>query len=821
MITRLIPRLLLVIAISAAAGFAFHASNRPTNEVSDGNTQRSPRPKPNGAEAKAWLFNQRAYPSGSIPLDAAEKGWRASMAAIGDEDPLVADNWTSIGPDTMAGGQLIGPTINPHVTGRIVDIAVDQTPGQGATHWFVAAEGGGIWETTNAGVSWTPKTDAAPTLGMTTISIAPSNPQILFAGTRDFSTGVGLMKSTDGGANWSIVNQNFRHPIAVKVHSSNPLIVLGVGTQSGQGGVFKSFDGGSVFFLKLAGLSGGLGIHPTNFNQQYAAVRGSGGGVFRSTDGGDNWMPISGPWSSAISLGGGAVKIAVAPSNPNWAYIVVPGGGMWKTENAWAPLPIWAGLPAAPFGFTHAEAAVVDPGDHTVFYAGGGGESFYRYLRGRWQTINWTHHDQRVLAATDNTLLLGNDGGFWTSTNQGASWENKNTNLSTVQFYAGSLHPTNATASLAGSLDNGSELWNGIREWEWVFFGDGGYSAFASAASDPDHNWLVSHIFMDIWKGVITGPAPYWQDFYPVATPVMREGAAFIAPIKRSPNGDTILAGSNNLWRADNFFTAGSPTWSANSPEMGTSITAIAFAPSVITSQRYAFGLANGGLWRTVDAGQNWSNLDNLSQVPDRGVTGIAIHPTDPAIMYVALSGFNSGGPPGHIFRTYNGSATNPQWIDVSPPVDLPMNALAIDPVNSNTIYAAADMGVWKSTNSGDAWTFMGPAKGMPNAQVFDLVFSPVDNLLVAYTFGRGAFKLNVGSLQVTILPAAAVTAGAKWKVDNGTFQNSGATVVGLAPGNHTVSFSPVAGYQTPANQSVVISHNQTTQATGIYSPWW
>jgi hypothetical protein len=75
--------------------------------------------------------------------------------------------------------------------------------------------------------------------------------------------------------------------------------------------------------------------------------------------------------------------------------------------------------------------------------------------------------------------------------------------------------------------------------------------------------------------------------------------------------------------------------------------------------------------------------------------------------------------------------------------------------------------------------------------------------------------------LQVTIAPKAAVDGGARWKVDNGAFQESGTIVKGLAPGNHTVSFNSVSGYTPPANQTVVITANQTTQATGTYNIIW
>ena len=76
----------------------------------------------------------------------------------------------------------------------------------------------------------------------------------------------------------------------------------------------------------------------------------------------------------------------------------------------------------------------------------------------------------------------------------------------------------------------------------------------------------------------------------------------------------------------------------------------------------------------------------------------------------------------------------------------------------------------------------------------------------------------QTGALQVTITPAAAITAGAQWQVDGGVCQTNGATVSGLTVGNHTVGFSTVAGWITPASQTITVISNQTTVATGIYS---
>jgi photosystem II stability/assembly factor-like uncharacterized protein len=711
------------------------------------------------------------------------------MAAI--EVPAPPDHWTFIGPAPITGGQIVGETENPRVTGRVVDIAVHPDPAQAATHWFIASDGGGIWETLDAGTSWIPKSDGAASLAMSTIAVSPKNPQILYAGTRSTITGVGLLKSEDGGGSWTIANLNLLESSTLRVDPTDSNIVMAAGTllvppNIYNRGVLKSTDGGKSFDLKLSGLGGGLAVDATNFNLQYGAVRLPSGGVFRSTDAGKSWTPVGGPWAGSINGVNGAVKICLAPAAPGTdgpaggaVYVIVPDGGIWKSENPWAKTPEWMDLRAP---FTQADTAMVDPTDSSILYIGAGGENgFYRYLpndKPEWKSIvNSTHVDQHALASVGNAVLLGNDGGFWVSTNKGITWQNKNSNLSVLEFYGGSLHPSNATAALGGSQDDGSEYRTGSLSWRFIYGGDGGYGAFST--TEPD-TWLVSAQELKFIQKVTDAGTQYTWGLGGIDY----TGAGFIAPITRAPHSNILLAGSDNLWKSTNFFAPNTtPEWYANGPEMGHPITAIGFAPSDPCSLTYAYGTANGDLRITVSGGAAsggaeaqtpdvvgpWKDLDPLGQVPGRVVKAIAFHPTNPAIIYVALSGLDAPNLVGRIFKTENGLDAHPTWDNASPAVNTPMNCLAIDPAHPNIIYAGADQGVWKSTNSGavNSWTFMGPASGMPNAPVFDLHFS-ADGHLVAFTYGRGAFKLN----DTTVYPTPPRLANISTRLNVGTEDN-------------------------------------------------
>jgi hypothetical protein len=230
--------------------------------------------------------------------------------------------------------------------------------------------------------------------------------------------------------------------------------------------------------------------------------------------------------------------------------------------------------------------------------------------------------------------------------------------------------------------------------------------------------------------------------------------AGFGSGFEKCPtNEDVFIGGTDNLWRTTDFFSATpllpGPTWSANGPEMGecgyrTSgagcITALAFAASDPTCSTYAFATGDGRLRRTTNAGSRWDDLDVGNGVPDRWVTDLAFDPTNANLLYVTLSGFDEGTPdqPGHIFKTTSALAAAPAWLNMSPPVDQPQNAIAVDPVDPQVVYAGADIGVWKSTDG--TWTHMGPESGMPNVAVYDLEIHPTVRRPFAFTFGRGAF---------------------------------------------------------------------------------
>src|ERR671932_489995 len=236
----------------------------------------------------------------------------------------------------------VGPAV---VSGRITDI--EGIPGTAT--FYVAAASGGIWKTTNNGTTFSPIFDKEKVVSLGALAIAPSNPEILYAGTGEedsrnsMSPGGGVYKSTDGGKTWKLVGlEQTQHIGRIVVHPSDPNIVYvaALGHTWGpnkERGLYKSTDGGATwqlvkFVSDVAGFVD-VALDPSNPNVVWATswerIRGpyflkSGGpgsAIWKSTDAGKTWTKVQGGGLPTVTLG--RVGIAIAPSDPQVVYLTV------------------------------------------------------------------------------------------------------------------------------------------------------------------------------------------------------------------------------------------------------------------------------------------------------------------------------------------------------------------------------------------------------------------------------------------------------------------------------------------------------------------
>lgn len=718
-------------------------------------------------------FQPRAYPLGYIPQDARLRAIQEIEQLAGSSTirPLnvLPNFWENIGAAPVVQG-------SQKYSGRVSDITVH--PGD-PNHWLIGTAQGGVWETLNAGLTWTAKTDSQYSQSIGSIVYHQSNPSIIYAGTgeavfsADAYAGVGLLKSTDGGATWGLVGVasfSKRAFSDVKVDPSNPDVLVAATSRAiaGEGptfpttaptGTLRSVNGGLAWSLILSGRATDLEVVPSNFIYQYAGIGNIYGsaagdtlnGVYRSTDAGQSWAFVVGPWTSAPE-GVGRVEIAVSPSNPNTLYVSiqdafnsvgVDGGllGVWRTDNAWAATPSWTALPSTADGYKqwwYDHEIIVDPNNPNVVYLGG--VLLRRFDGSIWTDVTGTIHvDQHTMAWAGNRLIVGNDGGVYSTIDGGTTWNNHNTNLSIAQYYSGSTHPANFNLALGGSQDNGTHKWTGSMTWTRIFGADGGDNEIST--SNPDIHWQISTQHLGILRTMDGG-----SSFFSASSGIDGISAPFIGRVKKCPANDNVfIAGTDNLWKSNNFFLPGSPSWFPDSPELASRVSTVAFAASDSTCGTYALGTENGQLWLTSNNGAAWSNIDPANAVPNRWVTGLVFEPSNPNILYVTLSGFDEGTPgqPGHIFKTVNALAGSPTWTNVSPPVNIPCNAIVLNPLNPDNVWVGTDLGVLRSYNAGAAWSLIALGYGMPYVAVFDLQINHATNLPVAFTHGRGAFVLS------------------------------------------------------------------------------
>jgi photosystem II stability/assembly factor-like uncharacterized protein len=688
-----------------------------------------------------WLM-ERSFPS-KTPLDGATLSQRYREAAAQLDrlegqapQPQPPLTWTNIGPAHVDSTYCPGwGAIN---AGRTVSLAVD--PGN-ASHWLIGSHNGGIWQTTNSGTTWSPRTDGQGTLQTDAIAFAPSNPTIVYASL----TLSGLLKSTDGGNTWKLTHSDCgsgvdcfagRGARAFVVSPSDPKVaVAGLETSffpDAVCGIYLTTDGGAHWLQKKQQSASALVSDPTNFAKQYAAIGQQGGnaanGLYRSLDGGQNWQPISGPWGAGSNVG--RISLALSPVGPQGSPAVLYVGiqvydpvsqswlgHIWKSTNPWAVPPTFdTELPFPDPGHKTrwARAMCIDRDNPNDLFIGEQYPWRYQASNQQWTYLlgcppTGTHVDFFEMKWVGSDLVVTNDGGVFRTTDKGGTWQGLNTNLPIIEFYWGALHPTNVNFALAGAQDNASTFYTGSSSWYNKGDTGDGMSNVISVV-DPNNDWLVSGYGGRIYR--TTNAGLNWQSSG-------IGGAPFYFRMVGCSSADVVLAGTTKLLRSDNAFTGNQPTWTNNGPDLGpgNSVQAIEFAPSEACGT-YAF--AGGSQIRaTTDNGGNWFNL-NLTNppLPNAVVTDLAFDPTNALRLYATFSGIDHG----HLYVCDNITVSPPVWTEKPTGLNISHNAIAIDPSHASNLYVGTDVGLTISTDGGMTWTVLGT--NLIKVQVNDILIN-------------------------------------------------------------------------------------------------
>jgi len=389
-----------------------------------------------------------------------------------DESLLESFKWRSVGP-AGAGG-------------RVVDVEV---VGKLPYHIFVGTASGGLWRSTNNGVTWDSIFDDQHTVSIGAIAIHPDNPDIIWVGTGEanarnsVSWGDGVYKSTDGGKSWKNVGLSETHHIGrMLIDPKNPdtVYVAALGHIWGpneERGLYKTTDGGESWEQKLTvdadtGIID-LAMAPHDSGTLYAAayevrrngfsggdprkMTGPGSGIYKSADAGRSWRKLTkGLPKSEL----GRIGLTVSRSNPQVIYAVIQtettvppprdpeeppptpkkktaeDGGVFRSTDRGESWEWMNALNPRPFYYSQIR---VDPTDDQRVYVLGsplsvsedGGRNFERFEI----NVHVDHHDLWINPGDSNHLVLGNDGGIYFSFDRGKTWDFLN-QMAIGQFYA-------------------------------------------------------------------------------------------------------------------------------------------------------------------------------------------------------------------------------------------------------------------------------------------------------------------------------------------------------------------------------------------------
>lgn len=462
-------------------------------------------------------------------------------------------------------------------------------------------------------------------------------------------------------------------------------------------------------------------------------------------------------------------------------------------------------------------------------------------------------------STTPARVYDGNDGGIWRSDDSGLSWNHMNTNISITQFQSVGLHPSNPSVVIGGTQDNGTNIQNPalqpLPNWFHTDFGDGGQSYIDQGTPQRMfHTYFNgSFNFMGPSKttdGGVNGPGPTilggsWDFVGGYYYPGYENGidttdpVSFYAPIASHPATTPNVAyfGSNKLYRAPDPQIACCPlgpifgctscttpdSWTVKSPVLtgGGFVSAIGVFPNLVSGNELIYtGSSDGRIFVSSNVNGSpgaatWTNISGsppAAPLPLRFVTEIEVASDDPTgnTAYATYSGFNLNTPvtPGHVFRTTNGLSGTPTWTNISGDLpDIPANAIAIDPTTSPRIlYVGTDIGVFQSVDDGGHWSYL--TFGHPVVAVFGLDRNPTTGQIVSSTHGRGMFQLVGNGLADTTPPVCGGSA-----TDNNTFvgtaldagaNDTGIASIALLPGSVNLEITSIV-YSSPGSATYVV----------------
>jgi photosystem II stability/assembly factor-like uncharacterized protein len=688
--------------------------------------------------------------------------------------------------------------IGPKRGGRSIAVAGSS---QRPYEYYFGATGGGLWKTTDGGNSWDPVTDGqinSSSIGA--VAISSSNSDIVYIGMgesqlrQNVLQGDGVYRSIDAGKSWIPIGLMETQSISrIRIHPKNPnrVYVAALGdpfASNKERGIYRTKDGGKSWdrILYKNDQTGAIDLvlDPKNPDIMYATLwevyrkpwilwsGGSGSGLYKSVDGGDNWIEITrNPGLPKGIWGKSTVSVSGADSKRIYVNIETKDGGLYRSDDGgetFALINNHRDLWQRAFYFLRIQA---DPIDRDIIYilsfklikSEDGGKTF-KYL----PETHADHHDLWIDPINPERMINGNDGGGVISVNGGQTWTHMR--YPTAQIYRLSVTNDFPYHVAGGQQDNSTV----------VVPSDGGYfrnerlepGELMYAAGGGENGYVVQHpaklnIFYsgstnaldryDRNTGLTTDIQPFprivmgeaaevmperWNWNYPIAVTDLEPDAIYVGSQylwKSSDQGQSWKKISPDLTRADpnTMGNSGGPiVFDQDGPEIYATIYTIESSP--LDANTIWVGSDDGLIHVTRNGGKSWSNVTPIDLPINSKVSSIESSPNNPAVAYATARRHEMDDRRPYVWKTEDFGLT---WNKIVNGIDENDFAHSIceDPIKEGLLFLGTEHGVYVSFNNGMNWQRL--SNNLPNTPVMGIAVKQND--LVIATHGRSFWKID------------------------------------------------------------------------------
>ncbi|HEX8725644.1 MAG TPA: hypothetical protein VF737_09665 [Gemmatimonadaceae bacterium] len=690
-------------------------------------------------------------------------------------------------------------SIGPAVSGGRVS-AVAGVSGQSDTYYVGTADGG-IFRTTNGGITWTAEFQHQHALSIGALAVDPVNPEVVWAGTgegnvrNNVSFGDGVFRSTDGGAHWTsmgLANTRQIPRIVIDPNDPNTVFVAAMGNpwkDDPERGVFRTQDGGKtwtkVLYISPAVGASDIAIDPVNPEVLYASTYEfrrtpwsfSDGGpedaIYKSIDGGTTWTRLVGHGLPTTPIS--RVGLAIAPSQHDRVYAAIGSseGSVWRSDDAgehWQMVSDDQEANVRSFYFSHVAVDPTNP-EHVftlsmfLMDSHDGGKHFT-------PIATQNHVDNHAIwidPSGSGRIIEGNDGGVILSRDDGAHWQFLD-NIAIGQFYHVTADDEFPYLVCGGLQDNSSWCgpgWtqnpSGIpnRDWFAMNGGDGIYAVPAPDNPNLIYNSTQNGFLMtyDRTTRQIHDMEPYPFDFGGEGVANVKYRQDWQAGFAVSPQNPAVLyAGANVVFRSSDR----GRTWTPISPDLtlddkskqqssggpvmkdnsGAEVydAILIVAPSAHDSNTIWVGTDDGLVQITRDGGRHWTNVTSrIPGLPAWGrIESIKLGAPGHAVIAADRHFLGDFSPYVYVTDDYGQS-----WRSIAGdlPNDVYTRSAMQDPHDPHMYYAGLENGLYTTWDDGAHWYLMG--LGLPNVSVYDLYMQPQTNDLVVGTHGRSVWVFD------------------------------------------------------------------------------